>query len=211
MSQKGILAVISGFSGVGKGTVMKTLLSQHDEYALSISATTRQPRTGEENGREYFFKTREEFEEMIAQNQLLEHACYCGNYYGTPRPYVEQMLGEGKNVLLEIEIQGAMNIRKQFPDAVLIFIMPPSGEELAARLMGRGTETEDVVKARLQRAAQEAEGIEDYDYIFVNDTPEACAQRIDDLIRSQRFRTGNNLDFIEKIRSEVTRFRADNE
>ncbi len=129
MKDKGLLLVISGFSGAGKGTVVKRLLEQHNDYALSISATTRSPREGEQNG-EYFFKTKEEFEKMIEASELIEYARYVDNYYGTPKAYVEEQLKEGKNVILEIEIQGALNIKKMFPDAVLLFIMPPSAEEL---------------------------------------------------------------------------------
>ena len=154
---KGLLLVISGFSGAGKGTVMKRLLELHDEYSLSISATTRKPREGEADGREYFFKTVEEFEKMIAEDALIEHAQYVGNYYGTPKAYVEEQLDKGNNVILEIEIQGAMNIKRMFPDAVLMFITPPSAAELEKRLRGRGTEDETTIKARLSRAAEEAE------------------------------------------------------
>ena len=168
---KGLLLVISGFSGAGKGTVMKRLLELHDEYSLSISATTRKPREGEADGREYFFKTVEEFEKMIAEDALIEHAQYVGNYYGTPKAYVEEQLDKGNNVILEIEIQGAMNIKRMFPDAVLMFITPPSAAELEKRLRGRGTEDEATIKARLSRAAEEAEGVEDYDkHVYVGDT-----------------------------------------
>ena len=138
MKEKGLLLVISGFSGAGKGTVVKRLLELHNDYALSISATTRSPREGEQNGREYFFKSTEEFESMIDNSELIEYAKYVSNYYGTPKAYVEEQLEAGKNVILEIEIQGALNIKKMYPDAVLLFIMPPSAEELERRLVGRG-------------------------------------------------------------------------
>ena len=136
--QKGILTVISGFSGAGKGTVLKRLLTKYDNYALSISATTRAPREGEENGREYFFKTREEFEKMIAKDELIEYAMYVNNYYGTPKAYVQEQLSQGKDVILEIEVQGALKIKERFPDALLIFITPPSAGELKRRLTDRG-------------------------------------------------------------------------
>ncbi len=206
--RKGALAVISGFSGVGKGTVVKTLMSRYEGYALSISATTRAPRTGEVDGREYHFLSVDAFEDLIKENGLIEHAKYCDNYYGTPRAFVEDHLSRGTDVILEIEIQGARNIREQYPEAVLIFIMPPSGEELKNRLIGRGTETEDVIWKRLERATEEAEGIEEYDYVFVNDTPENCADRIHGLINSRHALTANNADFIEKIRGEVLQFKA---
>ena len=142
------MVVISGFSGAGKGTLMKALLERYPNYALSVSCTTRQPRAGEVNGREYYFNSEEEFREMIAQERLVEYACYCGRYYGTPRSYVEERLAEGKDVLLEIEIQGALQIKKRFPDTILIFVTPPGAAELKRRLSGRGTETEEVIAAR---------------------------------------------------------------
>lgn len=206
MINKGILVVISGFSGSGKGTMMKELVSNYEGYALSISATTRKPRESEEDGREYFFKTEEEFKKMISEDAFLEHACYVGNYYGTPKAYVEKMLNEGKNVLLEIEIQGALNIKKQMPDAALIFILPPSAEELKRRLIGRGTESMDVIEARLNRAKEEAEGIENYDYVIVNDKLDESVAALDNLITGLKCSTFRNIDFINKIIEGVKRF-----
>ena len=156
MREKGILIVVSGFSGSGKGTIMKELLKQYDNYALSISATTRNPRPGEEDGREYFFKTVEDFEKMIAKEELIEYARYVDNYYGTPRAYVEEQLEAGKDVILEIEIQGALKVKEKFPDTLLLFVTPPSAEELKSRLVGRGTETMDVIEFRMKRAKEEA-------------------------------------------------------
>ena len=204
MSRKGILAVVSGFSGAGKGTLMKALLSEHaDQYALSISATTRGPREGEVDGREYFFKTKEQFEQMIADDALVEYAEYVGNYYGTPRRYVEEQLEAGKNIILEIEIQGAFNIKKMFPDAVLMFLMPPTAAELEKRLRGRGTEDDATIKARLARATQEAEGVEGYDYIVINDTVDACTQRIHEIVTSEKMKASHNLTLIEDIREDL--------
>ena len=203
MAQRGSLVVVSGFSGVGKGTVVNQILNRYEQYALSISCTTRAPREGEKDGVSYFFVERETFEGMIRDHELIEHACYCGNYYGTPRSYVEKKLEEGIDVILEIEIQGAMQIRNQYPDAVLIFLLPPDADALLERLRGRGTETEDVIRARLGRAVEEGHGIDQYDYVFVNDTPEACAERIDMLIRSQRSRTDRNTELISIIRSQL--------
>ena len=174
MKKQGTLVVVSGFAGTGKGTVMKELLSRYDSYALSISATTRNPRPGEVDGREYFFKTKEEFEEMIEKDEFVEFACYVGNYYGTPKKYVQEQLAEGKDVILEIEIQGALNIKSQFPDALLLFIAPPSADVLKQRLVGRGTETEEVIEQRLARAVEESKGIENYDYLVVNDELDEC-------------------------------------
>ena len=160
---KGILVVVSGFSGAGKGTVMKRLLEKYKDYALSVSATTRNPREGEVDGREYFFRTKEEFEKLIEEDALIEYAQYVGNYYGTPRSYVEEQLSQGKNVILEIEIQGAMKVKEKIPEALLVFVTPPTVEELKNRLVGSGTETEDDIADRLARAAEEAEGMGEYD------------------------------------------------
>lgn len=156
MNQRGILIVVSGFSGAGKGTLMKELMKRYEEtYALSVSATTRNPREGEVDGREYFFKTTEEFEKMIAKEELIEYARYVENYYGTPRTYVEQQLEAGKDVILEIEIQGALKVKERFPDTLLLFVTPPSAKELRRRLVGRGTETMEVIESRLARAVEE--------------------------------------------------------
>ena len=159
MKEKGILIVVSGFSGSGKGTIMRELLKKYDNYALSVSATTRVPRPGEEEGREYFFKSTEEFEKMIAKDELIEYARYVDNYYGTPRVYVEEQLEAGKDVVLEIEIQGALKVKEKFPDTLLLFVTPPSAQELRSRLVGRGTETMDVIEYRMSRAKEEAEGM----------------------------------------------------
>ncbi len=203
MINKGVLVVVSGFSGAGKGTLMKALLEKYDNYALSISATTRSPRPGEEDGKEYFFVTREQFENMIEMGQLLEYARYVENYYGTPREYVIRQMDAGKDVILEIEIQGALNIKRQFPQALLLFVMPPSAAELRERLISRGTETAEVIENRLKRAAEEAEGIENYDYILINDKLEDCVSRMHQIIQDHHSRTCNQLKFIEKMRTEL--------
>jgi len=203
LNQKGIIIVVSGFSGAGKGTVMKALTAKYDKYALSISATTRNPRPGEENGREYFFVSNEEFEKLIKENGLIEHAGYVDHYYGTPRKFVEQQLDAGKDVILEIEIQGALQIKEQYPEAVLLFIMPPSAAELKKRLTGRGTETEEVIAQRLQRAKEESVGIEKYDYIVVNDDLDECVEEVHDIISAAHMAPSRNLDFINTIRNEL--------
>lgn len=206
MDNQGALVVVSGFSGAGKGTLMKALLEKYDNYALSISATTRAPREGEQDGREYFFKTREEFEQMIEKDELVEYAQYVGNYYGTPKDYVFSNLQSGKDVLLEIEIQGALKIKKKFPEAVLIFITPPDAKELKKRLVSRGTESLEKIQARLKRAGEEAQGMEEYDYLLVNDEIDRCVDEMHRLIKAMRARTGNHLSFISKIREEMKQF-----
>ena len=203
MDRKGILVVVSGFSGSGKGTLMKALVEKYHQYALSISATTRQPRPGEENGREYFFVTREAFLKMAEENALIEYAQYVENYYGTPREYVEKQLASGRDVILEIEIQWALRIKEQYPDALLLFVTPPSAEELKRRLTNRGTESAEVIEARLKRAAEEAEGVEAYDYIVVNDDLEACTERLHQLIEAQHSRTSLQKEFLNRIRAEL--------
>jgi len=202
---KGSLVVVSGFSGAGKGTLMKNLLSKYDNYALSVSCTTRKPREGELDGREYFFKTKEEFEEMISNDALVEYARYVDNYYGTPKEFVRAQLDSGKDVLLEIEIQGALKIKTKFPDAVLVFITPPSGEELKSRLIGRGTESPEVVEKRLKRAIQESEGVEAYDYILINDDIDTCTEKLHNLIRAQHERAAQHIDIIENVRKDLRR------
>lgn len=206
---KGTLTVISGFSGAGKGTLMKRLLEKYDSYVLSISATTRKPREGEADGREYFFKTKEEFEEMISRGQLLEHACYVGNYYGTPKPWVEEQMAAGRDVLLEIEIQGARNIKKQYPETLLVFITPPSADELLKRLTGRGTETPEVIRNRINRAAEEAQGMEDYDYLLVNDDLDLCTEQLNQVIQSAHHRMKENLELAEKITEELQKMKGE--
>lgn len=204
--REGLIIVVSGFSGAGKGTVMKRLVEKYHTYALSISATTRSPREGEVDGREYFFKSVEEFKEMIERDELIEYAQYVSNFYGTPRNYVEKQLKEGKNVILEIEIQGALKIKEKFPDAVLMFIVPPSAEVLKERLIGRGTESMDVVNARLARAVEEAEGVEAYDYVVVNDDLETCVEDINEIILSEQKKVAKNLILINNIRDELKCF-----
>ena len=203
MERKGILLVVSGFSGAGKGTLMKSLVESYDNYALSISMTTRKPREGEENGKAYFFVEENVFLEKIKEEKVIEYARYCGNYYGTPKEYVEEMLHQGKDVILEIEIQGALKVKEKYPDALLQFVMPPSAEELKRRLVGRGTETEEVISQRLLRAAEEAEGIEAYDYILINDKLEDCVKELHNLVMAAHNTPDRNQEFINLIRKEL--------
>ena len=211
MSSRGTLLVISGFSGAGKGTVIKSLINNYDNYALSVSATTRKPRDGEQDGISYFFKTKEEFQNMINKGELLEYATYVGNYYGTPKSYVEDKLKEGYNVILEIECVGAFNARKMFPDALLIYIIPPSAEELERRLRGRGTEDEATINARLAKASKEAEGVEEYDYIIINDMVDNCVKDINGIISGsadivEKCLTANNINRVNQIKKELEKF-----
>ena len=203
MNHQGILVVVSGFSGAGKGTLMKELLKRYDNYALSISATTRAPREGETDGKEYFFVTKEQFEKMRDERKLIEYAQYVNNYYGTPKEYVEQKMAEGKDVILEIEIQGALKVKKRFPDALLLFVTPPSAEELRRRLVGRGTETLEVINARLARAAEEASGMEAYDYLLINDDLDRCVEEMHQLIQLQHNKTSYHLDFLSRMREDL--------
>lgn len=203
MKTRGILIVVSGFAGSGKGTLMKEIMEQYDNYALSISATTRQPRGTEVDGKEYFFKTVEEFEKMIAQGELIEYANYVGNYYGTPKAYVEEQLASGKDVILEIEIQGALKVKKQFPETLLLFVTPPNATILKERLVGRGTESMEVVEQRMKRAAEEAEGISSYDYILINDDLQTCVAQMHHIIQSEHYKTSRNVEFISQIEKEL--------
>jgi guanylate kinase len=207
MNKEGILIVLSGFSGTGKGTVMQRLLEKYpEEYALSISATTRKPREGETDGVSYFFHTKEEFEEMIAKGELLEYAQYVGNYYGTPRNYVEEQLRQGKNVFLEIEMLGALKIKEKFPDTLLLFLVPPSIEILYDRLAGRGTESEEIIKDRIARAKEECKVIPEYDYLIVNDELETCVEQVHNTVRTLRSQTERNQNFIKELQTELELF-----
>lgn len=206
--ENGLIIVLSGFSGAGKGTIMKHLLESYPgEYCLSISATTRQMRDGEQEGREYFFKTREEFDAMIANRELLEYATFNGNSYGTPRDYVEKLVSEGKDVILEIEIQGALNVKKMFPDTLLLFVTPPSAEELKKRLVGRGTETMDVIESRMDRACEEAQGMENYDYLIVNDSLDRCVEEMHSIIQGEHRRSSRNCEFMKEIKQDLERMK----
>ena len=200
--EKGFLIVISGFSGAGKGTVVKKLVEKYG-YSLSISATTRAPREGEENGREYYFKTEAECQNLIDYNGFIEWAQYVDNYYGTPRKFVEKEMAEGRDVILEIEVQGAMNVKQQYPDSIHIFVSAPDAESLKSRLVERGTESEAVIAKRLKRASEEADDMKEYDYIVINDDIEECVDTIHSIIVSNKCLKNNNLGFMENIKQEL--------
>ena len=188
--EKGKLLIISGFSGVGKGTVVKRLLDKYSNYRVSVSATTREPREGEENGIHYFFKSIEEFEEMIEKNQLLEYADYVGNYYGTPKEFVERQLENGIHVILEIETKGALKVKEQMPEALLV---------------GRNTETHEVIEKRLMKAAEETESMKDYEYFVVNDEIDKCVDNINKIITDSNPELLTN-DCILEIKNDILKF-----
>ncbi len=200
---KGLLLVVSGFSGAGKGTLMKRLIAEYPAYALSISATTRKPRSTEKDGVDYFFKTKEEFEAMIAADELIEYEKYVDNYYGTPKRYVEDMMAQGKDVFLEIDVRGAVNIKKKIPEAVLVFVAAPSIAELKRRLMGRGTESAEVIEKRLEQIKRELKSVPDYDYLLINDDIEDCMNNMNAIVSAQRQKIGSNKAFIDKLANEI--------
>ena len=199
VTPKGVLLVVSGPSGAGKGTICSMLREQLPDLGYSVSVTTRQPRTGEVDGVNYFFKTVDEVKEMIAKEELLEYAEVYGNYYGTPRDYVMQQLESGKDVLLEIDIQGALQVKKRFPEGVFVFIVPPSLDELSTRIYKRGTDSEDVIKRRLASAASELTYAAEYDYIIVNDIAEKAADKVLTIMEAERYRVARTYFIVDKI------------
>ncbi|MCR5831904.1 MAG: guanylate kinase [Lachnospiraceae bacterium] len=206
MKRKGVLVILSGFAGSGKGTIIRELLEKYDNYALSVSATTRAPREGEVEGVHYFFKTEEEFKEMIAKGELLEYANYVGNYYGTPRAYVKDQLAKGMNVILEIETEGALSIKREYPDAVLVFVMPPSVNEIYNRLKNRGTETEEVIAKRMKKAGIEISVVDRYDYLMINDVLSESVEAFNAIVTSQQMTVSRNRDYINDKKKEFEIF-----
>lgn len=214
--KKGILVVVSGFSGAGKGTIMKGLMAKYgDNYSLSVSATTRQPRPGEIHGVHYFFVSNDEFESMIDHNELIEHAGYVNHYYGTPRNYVEEQLAAGKNVILEIEMQGGFQVKEKYPDTIMMFVSAPSAEEQRNRLIGRGTESPDMIHARLQRAYEESLRMNEYDYLVINDDLTNCIDCVNNMLLNEQYgkqelnvkhRMSSNIEFINKMKTELFEF-----
>ena len=200
-NKKGILIIISGFSGAGKGTIVKKLIQQ-EQFSLSISATTRSPREGEVHGEHYFFINRDEFENMIAADNLIEWATYCDNYYGTPKKYVLDMLETGKDVILEIEMQGALQVKKLFPEALLVFVTAPTAFEIKNRLIHRGTETLDLIYKRIIKSYEEIDAIDDYDYIVINDGLEETVDHIHSIIVAEHERVIRNKGVKEQLRKE---------
>ncbi|MGI6084376.1 MAG: guanylate kinase [Acetivibrionales bacterium] len=197
----GLLVVVSGPAGVGKGTIVRKMMENDPKFIYSISATSRMPRATESEGRNYYFKTREQFEEMIKNNELIEWVEYCGNYYGTPKSLICNEMEKGNVVILEIEVDGAINVKRIFPDSVLCFIIPPDFSELEKRLRGRGTDNEESIMNRLARAKEEFKYIEKYDYIILNDSIENAAQRFYNIVRAEQMRTSRNRQLIEKYKN----------
>ena len=201
--RSGMLVIISGPSGSGKGTVVKGLCA-HDMFALSVSVTTRKPRPNEKDGRDYFFKTEDEFKKMREDGELLEHALYVNNFYGTPRGYVEEQIRNGKIVVLEIDVQGALQVRDRFRDAVLVFLMPPTLGELAARLRARGSEDDVTIEARLKKAYEELSLIGKYDYLVVNDDVLFAIREINAIVTAEQLRPARSASLINAFASEAT-------
>lgn len=197
----GLLIVVSGPAGVGKGTIVRNMMENDPKFVFSISATSRIPRTNEIEGKNYYFKTREQFEEMIKNDELIEWVEYCGNYYGTPKDLVCSEIEKGNVVILEIEVDGALNVKRLFPDCVLCFIIPPDFSELEKRLRGRGTDTEESIIKRLERAKDEFKYIENYDYLILNDSIENAAQRFFNIVQAEQMRTNRNQLLIKKYKN----------
>ncbi|HIT87559.1 MAG TPA: guanylate kinase [Candidatus Coprocola pullicola] len=202
MKKEGMLVIISGPSGAGKGTVVTELIKT-GEFSLSISATTRKPRPGEIDGTHYYFYDKETFETMQKKNQLLEWAEFCGNYYGTPRKYVEKQMAEGKNVILEIEVQGALQIKELYPECVLVFLIPPNLEELGRRLIKRGTEDKQTINRRIHRALEEMEFILQYDYIVINETIQKATEDICAIVKAESMKSSRNTKIKEQFKGEI--------
>ncbi|MFV8291749.1 guanylate kinase [Aerococcus viridans] len=199
MKSKGLLVVLSGPSGVGKGTVRQALFetdTNHDQFYYSVSATTRQPRPGEEDGKDYFFVSRNQFEGMIEDERLLEYAEYVGNYYGTPLQYVEEMTDQGKDVFLEIEVQGALQVKRRMPEGVFIFLAPPTMHELESRIVNRGTDAPDVIEKRMNQAREELQLVTQYDYVVENDNVDSAVERIQTIINAEHLKTDRFIDDI---------------
>ncbi|CDF00558.1 guanylate kinase [Ruminococcus sp. CAG:624] len=195
---KGLLIVVSAPSGCGKGTILSEVLKD-DRFYYSVSATTRSPRLGEVNGATYHFITKQDFEERIKNNAMLEYAEYCGNYYGTPKKEIDEMREQGKNVILEIEVQGAMKVREICPDAVFIFVLPPSVAELERRLKKRATETDDVIAQRVSQARSEIELARKYDYVVVNAALEDAINDFKTVIKAEELKVSNAQDLIDEV------------
>lgn len=199
VSHKGILVVVCGPSGVGKGTVLNLVEERNEKLKFSVSATTRNPREGEIEGRNYFFVTTDKFKEMISRDELVEWVEYCGNYYGTPQKSIEESLKNGYDVILEIEVEGATNIKRKFPDSILIFLLPPSFDELKKRLEGRGTENSEIITKRIERAKVEMGFVKNFDYVIINDEVNRAADNLNNILASERLKVKRNENVLSQI------------
>lgn len=202
MTDNGLLYVVSAPAGCGKDTILEQVLGRMDTVGYSVSATTRAPREGEIDGVHYHFLTRERFEQMIRDNEVLEYTEYCGNYYGTPKKGVEELLAQGKDVILKIEVEGAMNIKRLFPECCMVFILPPSLAELERRLRKRGTETEEKILLRTQQAREELKYAENYDYLVVNGELELAVEELISVIRAEKLRKTRRIALLKEIKGE---------
>lgn len=199
MKNRGLLLVVSGPAGAGKGTICKAFMERNPRTYLSISATTRKPRPIETEGVNYYFITKEQFQDMIDHDGLLEYACFCGNYYGTPKAAVEEKLSQGIDVILEIEVQGAMKVKEKYPQGVFLFVLPPSMQELRNRIIGRGTETMEIIEERLKTAAWEFDHISNYDYILLNNDIDEAVKDFENIIAAEKVKVSRNLDLIKEV------------
>ncbi|CAJ2231540.1 guanylate kinase [Fructilactobacillus sanfranciscensis] len=205
MAKRGMLIVLSGPSGVGKGTVRKALFEDPEvDFNYSISMTTRNPREGEKNGVDYYFVSKEQFEENIKNGEMLEYAKYVDNYYGTPLNYVNEQLNAGHDVFLEIEVNGALQVRANCPDGVFIFLTPPDIKELRSRLVGRGTDDLEVINKRIQKASKEIRMMQNYDYAIVNDKIKNAVEQIKDIVKSERLKVNRVMpDYLDSLGDEI--------
>ncbi|RCX17986.1 guanylate kinase [Anaerobacterium chartisolvens] len=199
MSHKGLLVILCGPSGVGKGTILNKAMHKNKNIRLSVSATTRSPRSGEEEAVNYYFKSIRDFKKMIEKDELVEWVEYCGNYYGTPKRHIEDLLGQGYDVVLEIEVEGAARIKNKYPEVVSVFVLPPTFEELRTRLAGRGTEDSEVIEKRIERARQEIEHADKYDYIIINDDIDEAADKLNCILQAEKLTVERNKHILEEI------------
>jgi guanylate kinase len=200
MASEGMLIIVSAPSGTGKGAIIKRLTGGDNNIKYSVSATTRKPRAGETDGENYHFMNKEQFEDMITQKQLVEWDQYCGNYYGTPKKYIDEMTEKGTDVILEITVAGGVDVKKMYPDAVMIFVLPPSISELRRRITNRGTETPEDIENRLEKAYKELDYMKYYDYVVINDDLEKAVGQIREIINAERLKYFRNMDILNKIR-----------
>lgn len=199
MFHKGLLAVVCGPSGVGKGTILKLVKERDEKLRFSVSATTRKPREGEIEGLNYFYISVEEFKEMIKNDELIEWVEYCGNYYGTPQKYIEDSIKDGYNIILELEVEGAANIKNKYPDSISVFIVPPSYNDLKKRIEGRGTENIEAIEKRLDRAKEEVKFINKFDYVIINDSIENTANNLNNILSAEKFKFKRNKNILSQI------------